>query len=148
MSGPDLLEREPTDLAEAIVSTHGADSGWLDEFVHALDRRRAGNELERVLRVWGLSQAQAGRLFGVSRQAVGKWLHQGVPAERVRTVGDLAAATDLLLRYLKRDRIPAVVRRDASALGDRNLLDLVANEGSGAALQACRRMFDFGRVQS
>ena len=43
--------------------------------------------------------------------AVSKWLEQGGPAERVETVADLAAATDLLVRYLQRDRIPAVVRR-------------------------------------
>jgi hypothetical protein len=48
--------------------------------------------------------------------AVSKWLEQGVPAERVETVADLAAATDLLVRYLQRDRIPAVVRRPAPAL--------------------------------
>ena len=54
----------------------------------------------------GLSQAEAARLFGVSRQALAKWVHHGIPSDRVRAVSDLAAATDLLVHYLKRDRIP------------------------------------------
>ena len=61
--------------------------------------------------VWDLSQAAAARRFHVSRQAFAKWLRQGAPAERATAVADLAAATDLLVRHLKRDRIPAVVRR-------------------------------------
>ena len=76
------------------------------------------------MEVWGLSQAEAARLFGVSRQALGKWLQHGIPAERAQAVSDLAAATDLLVHYLKRDRIPAVVRRPIHALEDASLLDL------------------------
>ena len=45
------------------------------------------------------------------RQAIGKWLRQGAPAERKTVLSDLAAATDLLVHYLKRDRIPAAARR-------------------------------------
>jgi predicted transcriptional regulator len=101
-----------------------------------------------VLDVWGLSASEASRLFGVSRQAVSKWLVQGVPSERIETVGDLTAATDLLVRYLKPDRIPATVRRKASHVGDRSLLDLVATGDSGGVLEACRAMFDFSGAQA
>jgi len=45
-----------------------------------VDPKRAGHALARLHEVWGLSQADSARLFGVSRQAVGKWLEQGVPA--------------------------------------------------------------------
>ena len=60
------------------------------------------NAPPRVYEVWGLSQADSARLFGVSRQAVGKWLEQGVPVDRAEALADLAAATDLLIRVMQR----------------------------------------------
>lgn len=94
-----------------------------------------------------MSQSEAARLFGVTRQAVGKWLTGGVPAERAESVADLAAATDLLVRYLKRDRIPAVVRRQAAGLDGKSLVDLVA-ESRTRDVEACRLMFDFGESRA
>jgi len=143
----DLTQLEPVEAAKTILDAHPGDSNWLDEFSELLDRRRAGRALARILEVWGLSQSDAGRLFGVTRQAVSKWLVSGVPADRAEAIGDLAAATDLLVRHLKRDRIPAVVRRSAPALGGRSLVDLLAVSRTGEVLEACRSMFDFGRAQ-
>src|SRR5690606_17623283 len=102
------------------------DDRWLDRFADELDRRRSGGELARVLSVWGLSKSEAARLFGVSRQALGKWVDAGVPVERAAAVADLGAATDLLVRRLKRERIPAVVRRPFDRADGRSLVDLVA----------------------
>ena len=133
---------DPHAVAERLVELGRQQPGWLDQVAEALDARRAGDQLARVLEAWGLSQAEAGRRFGVSRQAVGKWLATGVPAERATAVADLAAATDLLVRHLQRDRIPAVVRRTAPALGDRSLLDLVSDDDARGVLDACRAMFD------
>ena len=59
-----------------------------------------------------------------------------------RTV--VAAATDLLVHHLKRERIPAVVRRPAEGLRGRSLLELLEHSDSAAILEACRRMFAFG----
>lgn len=143
MPGSEVLDRDPQQLADEIVAAHAGESVWLDAFAAALDRRRAGDQLSRVLAAWGLSQSEAARVFGVSRQAVAKWVARGVPRDRVETVTDLAAATDVLVHYLKRDRIPAVVRRSAPALGGRSLLDLVAQGDGRAALAACREMFMF-----
>ena len=63
-------------------------------------------------------------------------------------VAGLAAATDLLVRYLKRERIPAVVRRPIPALGGVSLMHLL-DRGDTRKLQgACRDMFRFDRVHS
>jgi hypothetical protein len=62
----------------------------------------------------------------------------------VEAVSDLAAATDLLVRYLKRDRIPAVVRRRSALLDGRSLLELAAAGRTRDLLRACRDMFRFG----
>ena len=137
------LAPEPEAAAEQIFAAHEHEGTWLDAFTESLDRRRASRSFARTLEVWRLSQVEAARLFGVSRQAIGKWLRQGVPSERARAISDLAAATDLLVRYLKRDRIPAVVRRPIPALDEASLVDLVARDDTRMLLTTCRDMFRF-----
>jgi hypothetical protein len=139
-----LTDLDPGSAAAAIIE-RTADE-WLDAFVAALDRHRAGDGLRHILEVWGVSQAEFARLRGVSRQAVGNWLSDGPPSSRLPEVGDLAAATDLLEHYLRRDRIPAVVRRPAEALSGSSLLDLVAAGRHEDVLAACSAMFDFHGV--
>ncbi len=138
---------DPRALAAEIVTVHGDDRGWLDAFTEALESSRNGDSLGRVLAVWGLSQTDAGGAFGVTRQAVSKWLAAGPPSERAVAIGDLAAATDILVRHLNRDRIPAVVRRPAENLGGRSLLDVLATTGSRAVLEATQAMFAFEHTQ-
>ena len=144
----ELVRLEPREAARRIVEARRNETGWLDELSEALDRRRAGQALGRILEVWGLSQSDASRLFGVSRQAVSKWLTGGVPSDRAGAVANLGAATDLLVRYLKRDRIPAVVRREAAGLDGRSLVDLVRESRTRDVLEACRAMFAFENVQA
>ena len=78
--------------------------------------------LERLLSLWGLSAAQGAHLFGISRQAFAKWLKAGPPAERAEAVAALAAATDQLDHYVKRERIAAVVRRKVPQFSGKSLL--------------------------
>lgn len=149
MGGDTSIRRiDPDEMAERIFAAHEHESAWLDAFAESLDRRRAGRSFLRTLQVWRMSQAEAARLLGVSRQAVGKWLRQGAPPERADALADLAAATDLLVSYLKRDRIPVVVRRPMPALGGVSLIQLLARGDTRAVLGACRNMFRFERVQA
>ena len=138
---------DPKELAAEIVAFHGDDRGWMDAFADALESSRNGDALGRVLTVWGLSQTDAGDAFGVTRQAVSKWLTAGAPSERAVAIADLAAATDILVRHLSRERIPAVVRRPAANLGGRSLLDVLVTSGARAVLAACQEMFAFERAQ-
>lgn len=141
-----LVELEPGEAARVLVQQ--ADEAWLTELQRWLDQELAHVDLDRIFAVWGLSQADAAELFHVSRQAIGKWRSRGVPAGRIEAVSDLAAATDLLLRHLKRDRIPAVVRRRSAELGELSLLDLVAAGRFREVRDACRQMFRFGDVHA
>ena len=68
----DLTDLTPRAAAD-LVSTE-ADVAWARRFVDELDRRVRSEPLERILELWGLSNAAAARMFGVSRQAFGKWL--------------------------------------------------------------------------
>ncbi len=147
-TGAAAAMRDAEEAAERTFREHRHDVGWLDAFAAGLDRRRAVDAFTRTTETWGLSQAEAARLFGVSRQAIGKWRRRGVPAERAGAVADLAAATDLLVHYLKRDRIPAVVRRPIPALGGVSLVELLGQGDTGAVLAACRDMFRFDQAQA
>ena len=138
----------PDEAAEQILAAHGHESDWLDAFAESLDRRRASRSFARTIEVWGLSQTEAARLLGVSRQAIGKWLRQGIPPERASEISNLAAATDLLLRYLKRARIPAVVRRPIRALDGMSLTDLLGRRDTQTLLSACRTMFRFEQTHA
>ena len=133
----------PEEAAERICAAHEHEGAWLDAFAESLDRRRASRSFARTMEVWGLSQAEAARLFGVSRQAIGKWLRRGIPPDRARAISDLAAATDVLVHFLERDRIPAVVRRPIRALEEASLMDLLARGDTRRLLAACRDMFRF-----
>lgn len=141
-----LIGLAPGEAARVLIQS--ADEAWLSELQRSLDRHRAHADFDRFLAVWGLSQSDAAKLFHVSRQAIGKWRTQGVPSSRVEALTDLAAATDLLVRHLKRDRIPGVVRRPSARLGGMSLVELVAAGRSREALLGCREMFRFGDVHA
>ena len=141
-------ELDPEEAARRTFTAHRDDSEWLDAFIASLDRHRAVDAFSRTTETWGLSQAEAARLFGVSRQAIGKWMRRGVPSDRAGAVADLAAATDLLVHYLKRDRIPAVVRRPIPTLGGISLMGLLEQGNTQSLLTACRKMFQFERAHA
>ncbi|MGI9018518.1 MAG: hypothetical protein ACR2HR_15695 [Euzebya sp.] len=136
-----LAEMDPREAAAQLLAEH--DDAWVATLADVLDRRLAGRRLERVMRLWQLSRAELGALFGVSRQAVSKWIADGVPADRAPQAADVDAITDLLARYLKRDRIAAVVRRHAPGLHGMSLIELVTSGRSSEALQLTRQMFTF-----
>ena len=141
------IRKEAVARAVGIARDLDPDPDRLRALADALDEILERDSLDRFLDAWGLSNAEAARIFGVSRQAIGSWRAEGAPVGRADSIADLAAATDLLGRYVKRERIPAVVRRSAEALGGRSLLD-IAREGDHAEVRRLvEAMFDLRRVQ-
>jgi len=132
--------------AAALAVSSEADDTWTLEFLHALESRVRTRPLERLMATWDLSAAGAGRVFGVSRQAVAKWRGSGVPEDRAVALADLSAATDVLERYVRRDRIAAVVRRRAEILGGRSLLELAEEGRHDEVRRAVVSMLDLRRV--
>lgn len=146
MSIADLATIKPEVAAAELAHSLRDDPGWLDAFSEAMRQERSANQARWVFECWGLSQSEAGRVFGVSRQAVSRWIVDGLPATQVPAFANLAAATDILTHYVKLDRVPAVVRRSAEALGGQSLLDML-NEGRTADIViACRAMFQFADI--
>ena len=138
--------RTPHYVAEQLIA-EAPNLDWLRALTDDLDRKVRTAPLERLLSLWGISHAEAARLFGVSRQAFSKWLRSGIPADRTPAVADLSAATDLLDQRIKRERIPAVVRRPAEMLHGLSLLELAAAGRHAEVRDAVGAMFDLRRVQ-
>lgn len=141
MAAPDVKARVRDLVREA------PDDRWLRALTDELDRVVRTEPLARLQALWDLSGEDLGSIFGVSRQAVSKWRRNGVPSERAEALADLAAATDLLDRKVKRERIPAVVRRSAERLGGHSLLELARDGRHREILDLVREMLDLRRVQ-
>jgi hypothetical protein len=134
------------DVARRLIE-QAPDEKWLRILIDDLDQRIRTRPLERLLTLWSLSAAQGAQLFGISRQAFMKWLKKGPPAERAEAIAALAAATDLLSHYLKRERIAAVVRRKAPQLSGKSLLELASAGEYTKVRSAVETMFEFRRIQ-
>ncbi len=125
MAGPEARTQTLTrTLTEEILLRSGGRSDVLRGVIDRLDQQLNASPLQRTVRLWDISATQLGRMFGISRQAASKWLSEGAPAARRDQVAVLGQATDLLDQWVKREHIPAVVRRPVDALGGRTRLDV------------------------
>src|SRR5262245_17382506 len=100
--------------------------------------------LDPIAEALELTETELGRLFGVSRQAVGQWRERGVPSSRMAKVTAVAAICDLLGHQLKPERIPGVARRPADAYGGLTMLELIEDDREDELLTLVRRSFDWG----
>lgn len=135
----------PEKLARELLES--ADAEWLRDLVDVLDREIRTDPLRRLVALWDLSNAAAGRIFGVSRQAFSKWLSSGPPADRLDDIVEVDNITSLLDRYVKRERIPAVVRRPAPKLGGRSLIEALEAGEYEQAADVMTETFDIRRLQ-
>lgn len=104
---------------------------------------RADAPLVRVREALGLSRTEFAVLFGIRRQALDHWEAGGVPADRREKLATVEAIADLLIAKLKRERIPAVVRRAGSAYGGRSALEAIAGDEHELVLVELRDAFDW-----
>ncbi len=80
MALTDLIAADPEVTAARLAEAHAGDPGWLDAFTDALQQQRSANQARRVFSVWGINESEAGRIFRVTRQAVSRWVIDGIPA--------------------------------------------------------------------
>jgi len=99
--------------------------------------------LDEIQQAFELSNVELGRLFGVSRQAVGEWRLRGVPGSRQEKAATVAAIADLLVHSLKPQRIPGVARRPAPAYGGLTMLEMIARGRHRELLDLVRGSFDW-----
>jgi hypothetical protein len=93
-------------------------------------QRIGERDLATIEATFQASPAELGRLFGgISRQAINKWLDDGVPAPRLADVGRVADVARRLRRTFRRERIPAIVRQPNPGLGGESVLEVLARTG-------------------
>lgn len=100
-------------------------------------------DLERARELFDLSLTELGVLFGASRQAATKWLHEGLPVSRRPKAATVVALGELLERKLRPGRLPAVARRAAEAYGGRTMLERIAAGEHERLLAEVRDSFDW-----
>lgn len=130
---------------DVLARTHG-DPDALRQLLDRLDHELSAGPLDRTVRLWDISVADLGRMFGVSRQAAAKWLADGPPAARRDDIALLDEITDLLDRWVKRERIPAVVRRPVDVLGGRSRLEVALAGELEVLRDELRDTFDVTRI--
>ena len=99
--------------------------------------------LDPIAETLEISETELGRLFGVSRQAVGQWRERGVPSNRMAKVATVAAICDLLHHRLKPERIPGIARRPADAYGGLSMLEMIERDRQDQLQTLIRRSFDW-----
>lgn len=92
-------------------------------------RARGSHELLTVKTAFALTPKELGGLFGVSRQAVDKWMDSGVPTRHVAEVDRVAEIARDLKRRFKAQRLPAIVRGPMAILDSRSIYDVLRDEG-------------------
>lgn len=132
------------ELADELVASH--DPTWVAELIDALATHARASELATSQAILGATDAELGQMFGVTRQGIKQWMTNGVPTARLAAVADLAAASDILRRKLRIERIPAAIRRPAPNLGNRSLLQLGIAEGPRAFYDEVVDTFDLTRI--
>lgn len=135
---------------ECVRPRDDIDEYFFSRFCEALAQAQQDMEgsepLRRTMETLNLSKSDVGRLMGVSRQAVDKWLLAGPPADRAPKIGAIAELADIL-RYRLLPGLPEkVVRRPADAYAGRTMLELIANDEHEWLLQTTKDSFDFSRV--
>jgi hypothetical protein len=93
-------------------------------------RRRGAHALFLVQRVFQLSPAELGQLFGVRRRTIEQWFSAGVPIRYAAQVDRTAELATYLNRLFKSQRLPTVAREKLTGLDNRSMLDVLRSEGT------------------
>jgi hypothetical protein len=104
---------------------------------------REDTPLDRIASVLQLNRTDLAHLFGVRRQALDRWYAGGIPADRQPKLATLGAIVDVLARRLKRERIPAAVRRAAPAYGGRTILEAIGAGDEDLVLSELQSAFEW-----
>jgi hypothetical protein len=101
-------------------------------------------KIERVATLLALSPSELARMLDVSREGLRRWLTgSAVAPDRWPTIDELNETVDQLAKYIKPDRLPAVVRRPADSLGGATPLDWLVARRYRDLLATYRRALSY-----
>jgi hypothetical protein len=103
-------------------------------------RRRGALALFTVQKVFQLSPAELGQLFGVQPRVIKHWLSEGVPVRYTAAVDRIAELAIYLNRLFKVERLPTVAREKLSGLDNRSMLEVLRTEGAAPMYQFLRSL--------
>lgn len=111
-----------------------------------LFERTSSQPLERAMKILKLTASEMGRLLGVSRQAVEKWMVSGVPAERSARITTMDEIATVLHQHLRQGAVPGVVRKEADAFEGGTILEALARGQEQDVLDRVKASFDYATV--
>jgi hypothetical protein len=132
----------PNDALEPAEQLWGGRDDWGTRLtrLEAATLQAEESAVSRVKQVFGLTDAEMARLFGVSRQAVGQW--REFPARLRDKAAAVVSIADLLDYRLKPGRAALVARRPAAAYGGLTMLDLIAADRHEDLFELTRQSFE------
>ncbi len=113
--------------------------------------RNAGvKKLDKISRLFDLSDVELARLFRLSPRTISLWQRQGVSPRRIADVDRIADLADYLAREFIADRLPKIVRTPGNDKNDslrgRAILDVIRREGVSPVYRHLERLFAYGGV--
>ena len=100
-------------------------------------------ELDTIQGIFGLSDAELAKLFGVSRAAVAKWRVRGVPVERVAEVDRVSELATYFRRRFIPARIPQIVRNPGKGFAGKSVLQTLAQHGVEPVYAYLEQLFSY-----
>lgn len=94
-------------------------------------RTRGARALFTVQKIFQLSPAELGELFGVRPRTLEQWFSAGVPIRYAADVDRVAELAVYLNQLFKAERLPTVAREKLAGLDNRSMLEVLRTEGTG-----------------
>lgn len=107
---------------------------------------RDGKILDRIRKVFAVSENDVATLLGVQRQSITGWREHGIPPARRASVERLDDLARVLNEELIPSRIPEAVRTPDEWLGGRTILETVTIDGPEAVYGYLTRLFAYGET--
>lgn len=89
----------------------------------------SATQIAYIREVFGISNTELGKIFGVERQAVAQWSSRGIPPQRSAQFDRIVELGQFLQRRLIPARIPQIVRTPGKGLGGKTVLEVLRSEG-------------------
>ncbi len=105
--------------------------------------RKASRQLDRIRKVFDLSEHELASLLGLQRQSVTEWREKGIPSVRRASVERLLDLANVFAREVVQSRIAQIVRTSDDWLGGRSILDTIRIDGPEAVYAYLRRLFSY-----
>ena len=115
----------------------------LDSSLLSRDSMRSCAQLRRAKAILGVSSADLGTIFGITRQAVESWTKK-VPVYRRADVARVADVADRLAKTFRSERIPQIAREPIPVLGGKSIITTLSKRnGAASVLEGLDRLASY-----